>query len=180
MVSGSTTEAFAEFVGQHQGGIRAFVRSLGVYPDAVDDLAQEVFLVAWKEMDRFDQEYSFGGWLRGIARNLVMNERRKGARRSRILSSNLTEILDTNYPEHEVLEEDAPGLTGIVKSCIGELPERSRFIIDERYGKEKPLKDISAELKNSEIAIRQAISRIRQVLRKCIEAKSKGLAHEFV
>jgi DNA-directed RNA polymerase specialized sigma24 family protein len=38
---------FIEQVRIEQAGLRAFVRSLGMRPDAADDVAQESFLVAY-------------------------------------------------------------------------------------------------------------------------------------
>jgi len=38
---------FEALVLDHHVGIRAFVRSLGVDPDWVDDIAQEAFLIAF-------------------------------------------------------------------------------------------------------------------------------------
>ena len=70
-------ERFTALVEEHQASLRAFVRSLGVRMDWVDDLAQDAFVVAHGELDNFDQERDFGKWLRGIARNLVRNELRK-------------------------------------------------------------------------------------------------------
>ena len=66
---------------------------MAVDPDWVDDIAQEAFLIAYREWDSFDQSRDFGKWLRGIAGNLIRNEIRKDARRQRILHTGLTEIL---------------------------------------------------------------------------------------
>mgnify|MGYP001220835957 CR=1 FL=1 len=72
---------FAGLVEEHQASLRVFVRSLGVEPDWVDDMAQDAFVVAFREMDSYDPVCDFGKWLRGIARNLVRNELRKAGRR---------------------------------------------------------------------------------------------------
>ena len=93
MKSGSSQVCFTELVREHHVPLRAFIRSLGVRPEWVDDLAQEAFLVAYQELSSFDADRDFGKWLRGIARNLVRNEVRKHARRQRILHGELTEHL---------------------------------------------------------------------------------------
>ncbi|MFT4687936.1 MAG: hypothetical protein ACJASX_004315 [Limisphaerales bacterium] len=41
---------------------------IGVQAGSVDDLAQEAFMGAFRELDRFDSSEDFGTWLRGIAR----------------------------------------------------------------------------------------------------------------
>ena len=42
-------ESFTELVKVHQSGLRAFIRSIGVSRDKVDDYAQEAFLIAYKK-----------------------------------------------------------------------------------------------------------------------------------
>lgn len=88
-----TQEAFRAFVREHQAALRGFVRMRGVHNDSVDDLAQETFLIAYRELDRFDQDRDFGKWLRGIARNLVRNELRRNARRGRLMDEEVTRYL---------------------------------------------------------------------------------------
>src|SRR6056297_2399572 len=121
-------ELFVEQVREHHAGLRGFVRALGVAPMWVDDVAQEAFIVAYNRLDEFDRERDFGAWLRGIARNLVINERRKDARRKRILSDNLTDVLlsSSSYPEEEEEEmgDRALAKMNALKFCVQELPEK--------------------------------------------------------
>jgi hypothetical protein len=78
---------------EHYVSVRAFVRSLGVDADWVDDLAQEVFLTAYGLWISFAEARDFGRWVRGIAANLFLNEIREDSRRRRILQRELTDIL---------------------------------------------------------------------------------------
>ena len=50
----------------------AFLRALVKDPAAIEDLQQEAFVTAWRNLDRFDHDRPFGPWLRGIARNHVL------------------------------------------------------------------------------------------------------------
>ena len=83
---------FEMLVVEHHVQLRAFVRSLAVNPDWVDDIAQEAFLTAFREWDSFDESRDFGKWIRGIAANIVRNEIRKHARRNRLLHTELADI----------------------------------------------------------------------------------------
>ena len=53
------------------------LRALGVSPADLDDVAQEVFVIAHKRLDVLDPELSVRPWLYGIARWVVQNHRRK-------------------------------------------------------------------------------------------------------
>src|SRR4029434_4167419 len=70
-------EAFSELVRIHHQGVHAYlvVRMSGAH-DA-DDLAQEVFVTAFRRLSDFDPERPLAPWLRSIALNLLRNHRRK-------------------------------------------------------------------------------------------------------
>ncbi|MDF1737934.1 MAG: sigma-70 family RNA polymerase sigma factor [Verrucomicrobiales bacterium] len=176
MTSNRKRKAFARFVRDHQGSLRSFVRMLGVHPDSVDDIAQETFLVAFKELDRFDDERDFGKWLRGIARNLTRNELRKHARRGRILDEALTDHL---LAEAEA-DENASGYEEFdfcaLRDCLEQLPEKSRTLISRRYADEWKAPFLADQFEMSATAVRLALMRIRGQLKTCIE---KRLAHEI-
>jgi RNA polymerase sigma-70 factor (ECF subfamily) len=73
-------EAFAELVRRHERRIYGVVyRMSGNHSDA-DDLAQEVFLTAWRAIGAFRRGSSFYTWLYRIAVNLSLTFLRKKAR----------------------------------------------------------------------------------------------------
>jgi RNA polymerase sigma-70 factor (ECF subfamily) len=48
-----------------------------------EELTQETFIRAWHKLGQFRGEGDFGGWLRRVALNLVLSERRSAGRRQR-------------------------------------------------------------------------------------------------
>lgn len=163
--------AFAQFVREHQASLRSFLRVLGVKPDSVDDLAQETFLTAYRELDSFDEDRDLGKWLRGIARNLVRNEVRKTARRSRIMDGELTDHLlaeaerDASEPPFE--ESDFRTL----RDCLEQLPEKSRRLVAGRYADEWNASFLADQFQMTANAVRLALMRIRGQLKTCIEKR---------
>lgn len=70
--------AFGELVRQHQSAVRGFLRRLtGGRHALADDLAQETFLEAYRNLGRFHGESSFAAWLFGIAYNRFRSSRRR-------------------------------------------------------------------------------------------------------
>src|SRR5437773_12127844 len=125
---------FSDLVREHQSALRAFIRALGVETDWVDDIAQEVFVIAYRRREHFDNDKDFGKWLRGIARNLVMNELRKETRQARILAGPFTDLMLQEQSAES--PEDTTETTRLVEAmndCIGQLPERSRELLRKRY-----------------------------------------------
>ncbi len=168
-------EQFIEHVREYHAGLRGFVRSLGVDPLWVDDVAQEAFIVAYNRFDEFDQSRDFGAWLRGIARNLVINERRKDARRKRILSDNLTDVLlasssATDEAPEEMGDYAQARLTAL-RECVQALPERSLRLLRSRYEEEHSAQDIAEEFEMKPPAVRKSLERLRSALRECMEQR---------
>ena len=164
-------DEFAAMVAEQHVQLRAFIRSLGVDSEWVDDLAQEVFLTALREHDSFDRLRDVGKWLRGIARNLVRNEVRKDARRQRILHEALTEILVESAEADQDSLDWRQSRMPALRDCVEQLPPRSRQMVAERYGGGWKAGDLADHLGMSAAAIRQALVRIRQQLKRCIEHK---------
>ena len=71
--------AFGALVRQNQSRLRGFLRRLTRGDHALaDDLAQDAFLEAWRKLEQFRGEGSFGGWLARIAyRQYLMAARRR-------------------------------------------------------------------------------------------------------
>lgn len=70
--------AFELLVRRHQGMVRAQLRRLAKGDDArADDLAQEVFLLAWRKLHQFRGEARFATWLYRIAYSCFLQAQRK-------------------------------------------------------------------------------------------------------
>jgi RNA polymerase sigma factor (sigma-70 family) len=78
-----STGAFARLVDMHQQAVRVFLRRLmGSHAEA-DDLAQETFLTAWRNLSRFERGRPFRNWLMGLAYRKHLTARRSLFRRMR-------------------------------------------------------------------------------------------------
>lgn len=70
--------AFGELVRQHQSAVRGFLRRLtGGQQGLADDLAQETFLAAYRDLAKFRGGAEFSTWLFGIAYNQFRSARRR-------------------------------------------------------------------------------------------------------
>jgi RNA polymerase sigma-70 factor, ECF subfamily len=86
--------AFGELVRRHQSAVRACLRKLTNGNHALaDDLAQETFLLAYRNLRSFRQQAKFSTWLYRIAYNAFLAERRK--------------IKESQLPEEEASEDGA-------------------------------------------------------------------------
>ena len=73
--------AFGQLVDRHQAVVRGFLRrTLGGGWAEADDVAQEVFLTAWRTLDRLKEPAAVRSWLLGVAWRKAQ-DRMRGARR---------------------------------------------------------------------------------------------------
>ena len=70
--------AYAELVSRHQSQLRYSLRQMCGYDEALaDDLAQESFIKAFKQLHNFKQQSKFSSWLYRIAYNTFLEHVRK-------------------------------------------------------------------------------------------------------
>lgn len=75
---GNDRGAFEQLVRRHQGLVRAQLRRLSHGDEsAADDLAQEVFLLAWRKLEQFRGEARFSTWLYQIAYSCFLQAHRR-------------------------------------------------------------------------------------------------------
>jgi len=170
-VRAARDELFTDLVKDHQASLRVFVRSLGVEPGWVDDLAQDTFVVAYREMDSYDPARDFGKWLRGIARNLVRNELRKQGRHRRILHESLSQHL-LNLAENKEDQVDVTQLSAL-RDCVEQLPGRSRELVHSRYFEGWDATILADKFEMKAATVRQTLLRIRRQLYQCINQRVK-------
>jgi RNA polymerase sigma-70 factor, ECF subfamily len=66
---GGDEDAFAELVTTHAARVSGALRRFGLDAGEADEVAQEVFLRAWRGLDRFEERAQFSTWLYRIAFN---------------------------------------------------------------------------------------------------------------
>ncbi|MGP8035621.1 MAG: RNA polymerase sigma factor [Steroidobacteraceae bacterium] len=79
LAMGGDRAAFSELVWRRQTWLRNLLRRLCRDPTLADDLAQQVFLQAWRSLPTLKSVSAFGAWLRRLAINAWLAERRSGA-----------------------------------------------------------------------------------------------------
>lgn len=159
------SQAFGEIVTRYQSLVCAIAYS-GTGDRALsEEVAQEAFVAAWKGLGDLREPGKLKAWLAGIARNLV-----KGARRSRARAR--TEPLEetpspTASPLQQVLEEEQQAL---VWRALEELPETYREPLVLFYREERSVDRVAEALDLSADAVKQRLSRGRQMLREQVVA----------
>ncbi len=101
--------AFAELVRRHQSAVRACLRKLTAGNHALaDDLSQETFVLAWRNLKSFRQEARFSTWLYRIATNCWLADARK--RKEELLGDRDDAVADEDDGEESAGESSYGGL----------------------------------------------------------------------
>jgi len=84
-------QAFAELVRRRQGMVRDLMRRLCGDRAFAEDLAQQAFVQAWRQLGRLKSPGAFGSWLRAIAVNVWLQEVRRAPARLETSEDDLPE-----------------------------------------------------------------------------------------
>jgi RNA polymerase sigma-70 factor (ECF subfamily) len=165
-------DAFEELVLHYQDRVFSQCRFLSGNSDDAQDLAQDVFLQAFKGIKSFRNDADFGTWLHRIAVNQWINYQRKN---KKVLVFSLDEPLQTRdgevYRELAASEENISNIIeqSELKEIIGKaldrlLPEfRTALILREIEGYN--YEDIAKMLGCSLGTVKSRISRGRKALK---------------
>lgn len=174
-----SVEAFALLVRRHQARVRGYLGGTIRGGDLVDDLAQEVFLAAFRDLASYNGRDPFGIWLLGIARHRALMHLRTEVRRRARETRSAQERLDERMGEWglHAAEGDAADLAGrageleALRGCLEALPERSAAILRMHYLEERSAADIARALGKHDAAVRMMLMRVRQALRGCVRQR---------
>lgn len=165
--------AFEELVVKYQQSVMNFIYR--TVPDAIEaeDLAQNVFVQAWKARERYKVSAKFSTWLFTIARNLSLNEIR---RRSRHAAESMDAPSGENESEQARQFEDRSSkppteelaraeLEQKVAEAVEGLPENQRTAMLLAQDHETSYEDIARVLDCSLSATKSIIFRARETLK---------------
>lgn len=166
-------KAFKILVLRYQRMVFFYLKNF-TFPEQVrEDLAQETFLRAYRNIDRFDPDKGagFSTWLVTIARNLALNERAKAAlRKERSGGLRDEEHGRIEKGPQEILEQRR--LKSRVREAIGRLPERFHTAVVLSYFDELSLEEI-ARIENCAVGtIKSRVFRGKRILREILEGEN--------
>jgi RNA polymerase sigma factor (sigma-70 family) len=114
-------KAFAELVRRRQYAVRRFMRQLCRRPELADDLAQTVFLRAWRSIRQLESAAAFASWLKQVMVSVWFDELRR--RHSSIdAQTELTEALEPSGVQTPALERD-------LERALAQLEPRARLCV---------------------------------------------------
>lgn len=162
--------AFAELVQRRQTWIRNLMRRCCGDVTLADDLAQQVFLQAWRSLPQLQRPGGFAAWLKRIAINTWLQHVRK---------KDPLEAPD-EYVETTQAREDATGVALDLDRALAALPDPVRLCIVMAYHERMTHGEIAALTGLPPGTVKSHIRRGTQRLRTMLSAYTDAPAAEEI
>lgn len=158
-------EAFGSIVARHQSLVCSLAYSAVGNLAQSEELAQETFVAAWRQLPGLREPAKLRGWLCGIVRNLSHSSRRQQVRDPIHAAEPLENAAVIGSPEPSPLaqairqDEEA-----VMWRALALVPETYREPLVLFYRQHQSVASVAAALELSEDAVKMRLSRGRQLL----------------
>ncbi|HUI08357.1 MAG TPA: sigma-70 family RNA polymerase sigma factor [Verrucomicrobiae bacterium] len=168
-------EAFGRIVEKYQSLVCSITYGATGSLTLSEDIAQETFLTAWRQLTALHDAAKLRAWLCGIARNLTNNFLRRGQREPAQTAEALEAIAEVPATEPSPSaqavsrEEEA-----ILWRALERIPDTYREPLILFYREQQSVERVATELELSEDAVKQRLSRGRKLLADEVTAFVEG------
>jgi RNA polymerase sigma-70 factor (ECF subfamily) len=143
---------------RHFDPLFAYVLARTRDPQRSEELVQDAWTAAVRRIGSFDPARGpFGAWMRGIVERLMLNERRRWARRHRLQESGGDIPPNSSKPDLDKVES--------VEQALASLPEHYRAVLCAKYEEGRSLAEIADDKGLSVKAAESLLTRARQAFR---------------
>jgi len=168
-------DAFARIVSRYKALVCSLAYSASGSLAASEDLAQETFLTAWKELPFLREPAKLRPWLCGIARNLNHRVRRAQSREPMDEAVHLETLDEIPAPapsplDHAISHEEE----AILWRVLERIPETYREPLILYYRENQSMVRVADVLDLSQEAVRQRLARGRKLLQDRVLAFVEG------
>jgi RNA polymerase sigma-70 factor (ECF subfamily) len=169
--------AFAELVRRYERRVAVTIRSVvgEVSQEDLADIAQDIFLLAFRGLPSFRGEAQFGTWLTRIAlRHCYRESKRRRKKRS------IFQYFESRHDEGETPEARIPGTAKTdasimagerqseVIAALQELPEEFRTVLVLRVIEEMPVEEVAESLGISTGTVKSRLYRAKEKMRELL------------
>lgn len=168
-------DAFGRIVSRYQSLICSVAYSATGSISHSEDLAQETFLAAWKDLRSLREPERLRPWLCGIARNVVQNSKRRESLEPATVGGPIEAALETPAEQPLATEQAiSKEEEAILWRSIEQIPETYREPMVLFYREHQSVAAVAASLSLSEDVVRQRLSRGRKMLHEQVLAFVEG------
>jgi RNA polymerase sigma-70 factor (ECF subfamily) len=176
-------DVFGVIIDRYQGKLLAYLyRLIGNYDEA-QDLLQNVFIKAFRNIKSFDTERKFSSWIYRIAHNEAVNHLKRKSLRRLISWEDIVNTKDNLLISEKERGADAVWLVkedmGEVDRAINRLPVKYKQVLILRYYSERSYEEISEILQKPINTVGTLISRAKKKMNQEIEKNRAAFYNKF-
>lgn len=149
-------DCYGELVRRHGEPLRRFIARLGVKAHEAEDVAQEAFIRAHRNLGRYDSRHRFTTWLFTIARNLAFRRAKAG---NRFADIEAPEESDLRTPS--VLLAAAEDSENLWRTVEAALPESQQQVLWLMYAGSLGVAEIAERTGRSRSHVKVLLHRAR-------------------
>ena len=161
--------AFEELVKRHQDLVFSLSFKLTGNRELANDVAQESFIRAWKAIEKFRGDSTFGTWIYRITVNTAWTLRKKAKKHYSLNIEDTQEpvvIGEKKDPELVAINSD---LSVVLRKALNQIPLEQRIIVELKNIEGRSHKEIADYLDISVTAAKVRLHRAHQKLRNILE-----------
>jgi len=166
-------DAYYFLMTRYEDRILRYINRLShVTAEEAEDLLQDIFIKAYRHLNRFNPKLKFSSWIYRIAHNETINQYRK----KRSYSATIDTFIENDDVDHlagfigEALDIDNDYISkenaGKVNAALAKLPDKYREVLILRYFEDQSYKEISDILRKPTGTVATLINRAKSKFRK--------------
>jgi len=157
------SECFGVLMNRHLPAVRSRVRSMARNEFDQDDLVQETFMKAWRNLGGFRADASFKTWLLRVATNEVLqNFRREQRKRTGSAEEGLDAFVSSCESPHDAMERAEAHRT--IRRAAADLPPIYRQVLILRELDELTTQETARWLRSGIPLVKSRLLRARKML----------------
>ena len=158
-------DAFEEIINRYKNLVFSVIWRMVNDTEETNDLAQEVFIKVYKNLDKYQPEYKFSTWLIRIATNHVIDYRRKKKYDTTNIDDMIYEPSTLDTPETDYLKREK---LKAVSDAINSLDDMYRIPIVLYHQQELSYQEIADILNIPLSKVKNRIFRARKLLKEIL------------
>jgi RNA polymerase sigma factor (sigma-70 family) len=175
-------KAYAEFMQRYKKPVYHMILKMVRNVDDAEDLTIEAFAKAFKNLKKFNPEFTFSTWLFRIATNNCIDFIRKKKLDTMSISNTYKDdngdsvdidIKDINLnPQEETIKSEK---VEIIQTIVTKLPAKYQVLVKLRYFEELSYEEIAAELGAPLGTVKAQLHRARELLYDLIKTRKDSI-----
>ncbi|NMA83006.1 MAG: sigma-70 family RNA polymerase sigma factor [Epulopiscium sp.] len=173
---GGDKQIFEELVNRYKNLVYSVILRMINNVEEANDLAQEVFIKVYRNLDKYSPEYKFSTWIIRITTNQVIDYRRKQKQPTVSIDELVYEPVAEGTPEEQYLQDEE---RRTVQGMLQKLPDMYRIPLILYHQQGLSYQEIADTIDEPLSKVKNRIFRARRMLKEELLAMKEGELYEM-